>query len=160
MISGQDGGEDGTGIQFHAGQEPQFAQSRRAHLLCFIDQEHRTIQRVLDVMEPLFPQNFGTGPSVVRSQGDRKQVAQLAKKSASEACGRLKTPTTTSRRLPRRSTRMRRAALLPVPGSPIARAKPPSPICCSMRQQKLSIAGVLHKAEVGTSGENGLNFRL
>ena len=26
-----------------------------------------------------------------------------------------------------------------VPGSSIAKAKPPSPICCSMRQQKLSI---------------------
>src|SRR5271157_3955268 len=100
MISGQDGGEDGAGIQFDAGQEPQFAQSRRAHLLSFVYQEHRTIQRVLDVMEPLFPQSFGTGPSVVRSQWDRKQVAQLA------------------------------------------------------------IKIVLHKAKVGTSGENGLNFRL
>ena len=27
-------------------------------------------------------------------------------------------------------------------------------------KQKLSIEGALHKAEVGTSGENGLNFRL
>src|ERR1700731_2734182 len=78
MISGQDGGEDGARIQLTAGQEPQFAQSRRAHFLGFIDQEHRTIQRVLDVMEPLFPQNFGTGPSVVRSQRDRIQVAKLA----------------------------------------------------------------------------------
>ena len=66
----------------------------------FFYQEHRTIQRVLDVMEPFLPQSFGTGPSVVRSQWDRKQVAQLA------------------------------------------------------------IKIVLHKAKVGTSGENGLNFRL
>jgi hypothetical protein len=29
-----------------------------------------------------------------------------------------------------------------------------------MRQQKLSIDGALHKVEVGTSGEKGLNFRL
>jgi hypothetical protein len=29
-----------------------------------------------------------------------------------------------------------------------------------MRQQKLSIDGAIQKAEVGTSGEKGLNFRL
>ena len=54
-IAGQDGGQDGTGIQLGAGQKPQFAQSRGVHFLGFIDQEHRTIERVFDVMEPLFP---------------------------------------------------------------------------------------------------------
>ncbi len=72
-IAGQDGGEDGTGIQLDAGQKPQFAQSRGGHFLGFIDQEYRTIQRVFDVMEPFFPQSFGAGPSVVRRQWNREK---------------------------------------------------------------------------------------
>jgi hypothetical protein len=78
MICGQHGGEDRARIELGAGQQPQFAQGRSAHLLRFINQEHRTIQRVLDVMKPLFAQNLGTGPSVVRSQGDRVQMAKFA----------------------------------------------------------------------------------
>jgi len=61
-----------------AGQEAQLGKSRSAHLLGFVDQEHRPIQRVFDVMKPLFAQNFSAGPSVVRSQGDRGQVAEFA----------------------------------------------------------------------------------
>jgi len=37
---------------------------------------------------------------------------------------------------------MRKAALFPLPGSPLTRAKPPSPTWFSILQQKLSVAGV------------------
>src|SRR5208283_2656446 len=55
---------------------------------------------------------------------------------------------------------MRSAALLPTPGSPTARAKPPSPTWCSRRQQKLWIEGGTHRAVAGSWEEKGLNLRL
>jgi hypothetical protein len=38
-------------------------------------------------------------------------------------------------------------------------AKPPSPTWFSILQQKLSVAGVGKRAEVGISAEKGLNLR-
>ena len=40
----------------------------------------------------------------------------------------------------------------------MTRAKPPSPICCSMRQQKLSIGGSDQKAEVGHLRGEGIEL--
>jgi hypothetical protein len=53
---------------------------------------------------------------------------------------------------------MRKAALFPLPGSPLTRAKPPSPTWCSILQQKLSVGGVGKRAEVGISAQKGLNL--
>ncbi len=50
------------------------------HLLGFVDEEHRPIDRSVHVNEPFFPEQFGAVPPVVRSQGDAKEVAQFAVK--------------------------------------------------------------------------------
>ncbi len=55
---------------------------------------------------------------------------------------------------------MRSATLLPVPGTPVMSAKPPSRTWVfSMRQAKSSIAAVASSASVGSSGEKGFHFR-
>mgnify|MGYP003298792365 CR=1 FL=1 len=48
-IAGQDGGQDGTGIQLDAGQKPQFAQGRGGHFLGFIDQD--VIETAVELVE-------------------------------------------------------------------------------------------------------------
>src|SRR6185312_264080 len=75
------------------------------------------------------------------------------------ACGRLITPTDTSRCVASEADRMRNAADLPQPGAPVTRAKPPSPASCWTRQQNDSRRGVTCSASVGTLGVNGFHLR-
>src|SRR3954447_11632810 len=75
------------------------------------------------------------------------------------ACGRLITPTVTSRSLAREADRMRKAADLPQPGAPVTRAKPPSPASWLTRQQNESRRGVTCSASAGTEELNGFHLR-
>src|SRR6516164_9128977 len=75
------------------------------------------------------------------------------------ACGRLITPTVTSRCVASDSARMRKAADLPQPGAPVTRAKPPSPTSCWTRQQNDSRRVVTCSAVDGTAGANGFHLR-
>src|SRR5277367_3972702 len=75
------------------------------------------------------------------------------------ACGRLITPTVTSRCVASDAVRMRKAADLPQPGAPVTRAKPPSPASCCTRQQNDSRRVVTCSASVGTLGVNGFHLR-
>src|ERR1700758_5579522 len=75
------------------------------------------------------------------------------------ACGRLMTPTVTSRCVASDADRMRKAADLPQPGAPVTRAKAPSPASCSTRQQNDSRRVVTCSASVGTLGANGFHLR-
>jgi hypothetical protein len=73
-------------------------------------------------------------------------------KSAMLACGRLITPTVTSRCVGSDADRMRKAADLPQPGAPVSRAKPPSPVSCRTRQQNDFRRVLTCSASVGTLG--------
>src|ERR1700730_13219772 len=75
------------------------------------------------------------------------------------ACGRLITPTVTSRCVASEAVRMRKAADLPQPGTPVTRAKPPSPASCCTLQQNDSRRVVTCSASVGTLGVNGFHLR-
>src|SRR5271167_5115940 len=75
------------------------------------------------------------------------------------ACGRLITPTVTSRCVASDADRMRKVADLPQPDAPVTRAKPPSPASCCTRQQNDSRRVVTCNASVGTLGANGFHFR-
>src|ERR1700722_20570552 len=75
------------------------------------------------------------------------------------ACGRLITPAVTSRCVASEAVRTRKAADLPQPGTPVIRAKPPSPASCCTLQQKDSRRVVTCSASVGTLGVNGFHLR-
>src|ERR1700722_5943619 len=75
------------------------------------------------------------------------------------ACGRLITPTVTSRCVASEAVRMRKVADLPQPGTPVIRAKPPSPASCCTLQQNDSRRVVTCSASVGTLGVNGFHLR-
>ena len=55
MIAGQNDGQDGAGVQVDAGQQAQFGQDQGVHFLGFVDEQHRPIERGLDVMRATFP---------------------------------------------------------------------------------------------------------
>src|ERR1700683_4915576 len=75
------------------------------------------------------------------------------------ACGRLITPTVTSRCVASDTDRMRKVAALPQPGTPVSKAKPASPARWCPGQQNDSRRVVTCSASVGTLGVNGFHLR-
>ena len=78
VVAGEDDGEDGAGVEFGAGQQAQFAEDRGVHLLGFVDEQDRAVERALDVSEPLLAQGLGAVPAVVGREGHAEEIAEFA----------------------------------------------------------------------------------
>jgi hypothetical protein len=121
--------------------------------LRLVGDEHGSHQRAIDVGLPAVAQDLRTRPPIVRRELYAKQVTELAIKSATPVFGRIITPILISRSALKRSTSKRSTTDLPIPGTPVMSAKPPSRTRFSTRQQKLSTRGVTSRASTGMSGE-------
>ena len=77
-VPGEDHQEDGAGVQIRAGEQAQFAEHGGVHLLGFIDDQHRPVERSLDLGLPLLPKRFGPVPAVVRGEGHAEEISQFS----------------------------------------------------------------------------------
>ena len=77
-IPREDHGQERRGIEVGAGENPQLAEDVGAHLLGFVDQEHRADPRGGHVGFPPLAERFEPAPAIVRCQLHREDVAQLA----------------------------------------------------------------------------------
>ena len=125
------------------GEQAQFGEHGRVHLLRFVDDQHRAwrgassiwvCQRWRRILAP--PQRL------CGSEFDAEEVAHLAIEVGDVglwAADHANLHVTLGRQDD--AARMRRTADLPVPGAPVTRAKPPSPTSCWTRQQNDSRRG-------------------
>jgi hypothetical protein len=77
-VTGEHHVEDGSGVEVCGGKDSQLGQDRSRHLLCLVDQEQRSVASRLDVCQPRLPQRLESSPSIVGSQGDAEELAELA----------------------------------------------------------------------------------
>jgi hypothetical protein len=76
-ITGEDDGQDGSGIEVGGGEDSEFGEDVGVHFLCFIDEEDGSEVSGFDVSEPFFAQGLETSPSVVGDEGDAEECAEF-----------------------------------------------------------------------------------
>src|SRR5438128_1925630 len=72
-IASQHHAEQGAGVELRAGQQPQLAEDERVHLLHFVDQEHRTEQRAVEMGQPPLAQALEPVPAIVRPERNTEE---------------------------------------------------------------------------------------
>ena len=77
-IAGQHDGQQDVGVEIGGGQQAQFGEHGGLHLLCLVNQQHRSGQGGLDVRLPTVAQGLGATPAVMRAQLDAEEFAHLA----------------------------------------------------------------------------------
>ena len=77
-VAGQHDAEQGPRVEVRAGEQPQFVEDQRRHLLGFVDQQHGAQERVLQMRQPPLAQGLEPVPAVVRREGDAEEIAELA----------------------------------------------------------------------------------
>jgi len=77
-IAGQHDGQQDVGVEIGGGQQAQFGEHGGLHLLCLVNQQHRSGQGGLDVRLPTVAQGLGATPAVMRAQLDAEELAHLA----------------------------------------------------------------------------------
>ena len=108
---------------------------------------------------PALAQDFGAGPSVVRAQFDAEEVAHLAVEVGDVGLRPADhADLDVALRPPDARPGCARQADLPVPGSPVTTAKPPSAARWRTRRQKESMRGETCNASAGTPGANGFHL--